>query len=34
MAQAYASLIDAWERARASSGIADLQPTASAVPRE
>ncbi len=35
MAATYASLIEAWERARASSGIAaDTQPTAPAVPRE
>jgi hypothetical protein len=35
MADTYATLIAAWERARASSGIAaDTQPTAPAVPRE
>jgi myo-inositol catabolism protein IolC len=35
MADTYASLIAAWERARAGSGIAAAtQPTAPAVPRE
>jgi 5-dehydro-2-deoxygluconokinase len=35
MAETYASLIAAWERARPSSGSpADTQPTAPAVPRE
>jgi 5-dehydro-2-deoxygluconokinase len=34
MAETYASLIAAWERARASPGTAATQPTAPAVPRE